>query len=376
MADVTRLERDGDIAVLTFDRPPLNAIDEQIVTELAAATEELAADASVRAVLVRSALEGVFMAGADITEFQRVTTEGLDRALLAQEVVTRFAELPQPTVAAINGHALGGGLEVALACDFRFCARAEGALIGLPEVRLGLLPGAGGTQRLTALVGPGRATELIMKGLQLSPEQAHADGIVHFLVEPGELDDQARDYTVRLARQAPIALRGIKRAIRAAGRRRALPSRARRSARCSPRRTRRPACTAFLEGEKATFSGDLKDADLRRYTFLPCASRRESPIPRTTCAGASRPARAASGGSRRLDRRRSRSCGRSRSRSSTRAHRGRSRRASRSTVSTSAGCRRGGDDDARAALAGERSRSRSTSSSTATVPRQGVASSA
>ena len=93
---------------------------------------------------------------------------------------------------------------------------AEGALIGLPEVRLGLLPGAGGTQRLTALVGPGRATELIMKGLQLSPEQAHADGIVHFLVEPGELDERARDYAVRLARQAPIALRGIKRAIRAA----------------------------------------------------------------------------------------------------------------------------------------------------------------
>src|SRR6476619_2210636 len=138
MGEVTTLERDGDIAVLTFNRPPLNAIDEQIVTELAAAIEELSADAGVRAVLVRSALEGVFMAGADITEFQRVTTEGVDRALLAQEVVTRFAELPQPTVAAINGHALGGGLEVVLACDFRFCAKAAGALIGLPEVRLGL----------------------------------------------------------------------------------------------------------------------------------------------------------------------------------------------------------------------------------------------
>ena len=108
-------------------------------------------------------------------------------------------------------------------------------------MRLGLLPGAGGTQRLTALVGPGRATELIMKGLQLSPEEAHADGIVHFLVEPDELDEQARDYAVRLARQAPIALRGIKRAIRAAGdagrprrRGRGVPRGAR------PRRTRRP----------------------------------------------------------------------------------------------------------------------------------------
>ena len=202
--------------MLTFDRPPLNAIDEQVVTELAAATAELAADPETRALLVRSALDGVFMAGADITEFQRIADEGIDRALIAQEVFTRFAELPQPTVAAINGHALGGGLELALACDFRFVARADGALLGLPEVRLGLLPGAGGTQRLTRLVGAGRATELIMKGLQLSPEQAAEAGIVHFLVEPAELDDKARDYTTRLARQAPIALRGIKRAIRAA----------------------------------------------------------------------------------------------------------------------------------------------------------------
>jgi enoyl-CoA hydratase len=215
---VVRVERvpDERIAVLTFDRPPLNAIDEQVVTELAAATVELAADLDIRAVLVRSALESVFMVGADVHEFERIAAEGVERALLAQEVFTAFAELPQPTVAAINGHALGGGLELALACDFRFLARVEGALLGLPEVRLGLLPGAGGTQRLTRLVGPGRATELIMKGLQLSPDQAAEAGLAHFLVEPAELDERSHDYTVRLALQAPIALRGIKRAIRAA----------------------------------------------------------------------------------------------------------------------------------------------------------------
>ena len=252
-----RLERFAEerIAVITLDRPPLNAIDEQVVTELDAATTELAADVETRAVLVHSELEGVFMAGADIHEFERIAAEGVDRALLAQQVFTRFAELPQPTVAAINGHALGGGLELALACDFRFLGRAEGALVGLPEVRLGLLPGAGGTQRLTRLVGPGRATELIMKGLQLSPEQAADAGLVHFLVEPGELEDKAHDYTVRLARQAPIALRGIKRAIRSAWTPEGLAVEGDAFREVLGSEDAQTGVTAFLEGDRATFTG-------------------------------------------------------------------------------------------------------------------------
>jgi len=255
---VVRLERlpDERIAVLSLDRPPLNAIDEQVVIELDAATTELADDAETRAVLVRSALDGVFMAGADIHEFERIAAEGIDRALLAQEVFTRFAELPQPTVAAINGHALGGGLELALACDFRFLGRAEGALLGLPEVRLGLLPGAGGTQRLTRLVGPGRATELIMKGLQLSPEQAAEAGLVHFLVEVGELEAKSRDYTVRLARQAPIALRGIKRAIRAAWSPEGLAVEGDAFREVLASEDAQAGVKAFLEGERASFMGD------------------------------------------------------------------------------------------------------------------------
>lgn len=254
---VVRLERFADerIAVITLDRPPLNAIDEQVVTELDAATTELAADVRTHAVLVHSALDGVFMAGADIHEFERIAAEGIDRALLAQQVFTRFAELPQPTVAAINGHALGGGLELALACDFRFVGRAEGALLGLPEVRLGLLPGAGGTQRLTRLVGPGRATELIMKGLQLSPEQAAEAGLVHFLVEPAELEEKARDYTARLARQAPIALRGIKRAIRSAWSPDGLAVEAEAFREVLASEDAQTGVKAFLEGERASFTG-------------------------------------------------------------------------------------------------------------------------
>ena len=255
---VVSLERfpDEQIAVLTIDRPPLNAIDEQVVTELAAAAAELTADAEIRAVVVRSALEGVFMAGADIHEFERIAEEGIDRALLAQEVFSRFAEVPQPTIAAINGHALGGGLELALACDFRFAARTEGALIGLPEVRLGLMPGAGGTQRLTWLVGPARATELIMKGIQLSPEQAAADGIVHFLVDPEELEPKARDYAVRLARQAPIALRGIKRAIRASQSSEGLAVEAEAFREVLASTDAQTGVHAFLEGDRPTFSGE------------------------------------------------------------------------------------------------------------------------
>jgi enoyl-CoA hydratase len=251
---VVSLERDEQIAVVTLDRPPLNAIDAQLVTELAAATAELAADDATRAVVLRSAVEGVFMAGADLVEFERIASEA-ERATLVQDVFTAFAELPQPTVAAINGHALGGGLELALACDFRFLARAEGALLGLPEVRLGLLPGAGGTQRLTRLVGPGHATELIMKGLQLSPQEAADEGLVHFLVEPEELEERARDYAVRLARQAPLALRGIKRAIRAAGRADgfAVERDAFREVLASEDAER--GVKAFLEGEKPSFSG-------------------------------------------------------------------------------------------------------------------------
>ena len=214
---VVRLERlpEERIAVVTIDRPPVNAIDEEVARGLADAAAELSGDDKTRAVLVRSAIDGMFMAGADVTIFESLEADGVDEILRVQDVFNGFAEIPQPTVAAINGHALGGGCELALACDFRFMARGHGR-IGQPEVRLGLIPGAGGTQRVTRIVGAARATALLMKGLQLDADEAERDGLVHFAVDEGELEARAREFAVRLALQAPIALRAIKRAVRAA----------------------------------------------------------------------------------------------------------------------------------------------------------------
>ena len=214
---VVRLERipEERIAVVTLDRPPMNAIDEAVARGIAEVTKELKGDEETRAVLVESAVEGVFMAGADLVMIESLSPDQVEAALEIQDVFNAFAAVPQPTVAAINGHALGGGCELALACDFRFMARGHGR-IGQPEVRLGLIPGAGGTQRVTRIVGHARATALLIKGIQLDADEAESDGLVHFAVDEAELPERARDFTVRLARQAPIAVRAIKRAIRAA----------------------------------------------------------------------------------------------------------------------------------------------------------------
>jgi enoyl-CoA hydratase len=214
-SEVVRLERrDDGVAVITLDRPPMNAIDEWVVRGLQEATGELAADGDTRSVLLRSAVEGVFMAGADLTTIAGLDASQVETILQVQDAFTAFAELPQPTVVAINGHALGGGCELALACDFRFMARNHG-LIGQPEVRLGLIPGAGGTQRLTRLLGPGKAASYLLKGLQVGADDAERDGLVHFAVDEEALEPRALDFAIGLARQAPIALRAIKRAIAA-----------------------------------------------------------------------------------------------------------------------------------------------------------------
>jgi len=178
-----RLEREGSVGVIVLDRPPANSYDYEFLKEFGAAVDDARYDDGTRAVVVASASEKFFSAGADVTAFaagspnQRAMT-----ALLAHEVFRKMESTPMAFVAAIAGHCLGGGFELALACDLRFAARGSYRL-GLPEVNLGLFPGSGGTQRLPRLVGLSRGLDLILTARTVTPEEAEQLGMVDRLFD-------------------------------------------------------------------------------------------------------------------------------------------------------------------------------------------------
>ena len=178
-----RLERDGAVGIIVLDRPPANSYDYDFLKELGAAVDDARYDDEIRAAVVTSASERFFSAGADVKAFQAGSAnQRAMTALLAHEVFRKFEHTPMVFVAAIAGHALGGGLELALACDLRFAARGS-YQIGLPEVSLGLFPGSGGTQRLPRLVGLSTGIDLIVSARTLSPEDARELGIVDQLYD-------------------------------------------------------------------------------------------------------------------------------------------------------------------------------------------------
>ena len=173
-----RLEKEGAVGVIVLDRPPANSYDYGFLQELAGAIDDARWDDAVRAVAVTSASDKFFSAGADVSAFQAGTPrQRAMTALLAHEVFRKMENTPLVFVAAIWGHALGGGLELALACDLRFAARGS-YRIGLPEVNLGLFPGSGGTQRLPRAVGLARGIDLIVNAQTLGPEEALEVGLV------------------------------------------------------------------------------------------------------------------------------------------------------------------------------------------------------
>jgi enoyl-CoA hydratase len=210
VAEFVKVERDGAVGIVTIDKPPVNALSAQVIAQLDAAFDELGADENVRSVVLRGAGERAFVAGADISEFptlgDQVQEEGSARGI--QKLADRIEAFPKPVLVAIHGWCLGGGLETALACDIRVAA--EDAQLGQPEIKLGLLPGGGGTQRLPRVVGPGRAALLNMTGDPISGAQAYEWGLVERVVPRAELLDATLEIARTLAERSPHALAVVK----------------------------------------------------------------------------------------------------------------------------------------------------------------------
>ncbi|QLG63920.1 enoyl-CoA hydratase/isomerase family protein [Halorarum salinum] len=215
--EFVRLDVDGGVATITLDRPDArNALNAAVRTELKRVAERVSGS-DVRVVVLTGSEEAkAFVAGADVSELRERDTFEQREASRRPRVYEAVADLPQPVVARINGHALGGGCELAMACDVRVAH--ERAKLGQPEIGLGLIPGGGGTQRLPRLVGEGQAMRLILSGELVDAEEAADIGLVDLACADGEFDDRVDDLAGSIADHSPLALELGKEAIRASGR--------------------------------------------------------------------------------------------------------------------------------------------------------------
>ncbi len=212
MADPVRWERRGKVAWITIDNPPANALSQAVLSGLSSAFQQVAEDQGLLAAVLTGQGDRFFVAGADIKEFLSQGPDGTRVKIASGQRLTLAMERQRyPIVAAINGFALGGGLELAMACDLRLAS--SGAWLGQPEILLGIIPGWGGTQRLPRLVGRGRALELLLSGEQIGADRALELGLVNQVVEPERLAAAAEELATRLAEQAPLAVAAIKRAV-------------------------------------------------------------------------------------------------------------------------------------------------------------------
>ena len=206
--------KSGDgIATITFNRPKaLNALNSALLTELSQALDEIAGDQDIRVLVLTGAGDKAFVAGADIKELAGLNAlQAKAFARKGQAVINQLTFLPIPVIAAVNGYALGGGMEMALACDFIYAA--ESASLGLPETTLGLIPGFGGTQRLSRLIGPNQAKELIYTGKIINAAQALNLGLVNRVVAPAALLEAVLETARSMASKGRVSLRAAKEAV-------------------------------------------------------------------------------------------------------------------------------------------------------------------
>jgi len=214
MAETILLEREGRVAILTVNRPDkMNALNEQVRTDVLAALAEVENDDGVGVVVITGAGEKSFIAGADIGEFAGRTPFDQRHAMRSPRIFDVMAAFPKPVIAMINGFCLGGGCELAMSCDLRIAS--EKARFGQPEINLGLIPGGGGTQRLSRLVGIGHAMRLVLTGDMIGAGEAHEIGLVEMVVAHDELRARTLELAAKIAGKSPLTVRIAKEAIRA-----------------------------------------------------------------------------------------------------------------------------------------------------------------
>ncbi len=211
MGELVKLDVADGIGTILLNRPPVNALNDQVTEEIAAAARAADASGEIRAVIIYGG-EKVFAAGADIKDMAEASyAEMANRSGRLQEAMALVAGIGKPVVAAITGYALGGGLELALSADFRVAG--EGARLGQPEILLGVIPGAGGTQRLSRLVGPAKAKDIIFSGRMVKAAEAHAIGLADLVVPDDAVYAAAQDMMKRYVNGPALALRAAKQAI-------------------------------------------------------------------------------------------------------------------------------------------------------------------
>lgn len=253
------VQRDEGVLTITFNRPQvLNALNAATMRELSAAISEAENDADIRCVILTGAGDRAFVAGADINELRAIPDgpQGAEFARRGQEILFRIENLSKPVIVAINGYALGGGCELAMACDIRIAA--DTARLGQPEINLGIIPGYGGTQRLPRLVGKGQAKWLVLSGEPITAQEALRIGLVDKVVPATELMTSARDLARRIAAKPPIAVALAKSAINV-GTETDLPTacayEASQFGLACATEDRSEGTSAFLEKRKPTFKG-------------------------------------------------------------------------------------------------------------------------